>query len=431
MLKERQVNGDACLCYIIGESEALQSFHLGMLTTNPQLPALPIHCQYVDGVETLILPLHEMTPAKALIETQRGPDLAQLLMMLGKSIQKLMAYQLSPENMVFDERYVYLSTDNQTVYLPYLPLKSSYNEPKTALSELLLKWMDTGMNHQRAFTHPLFIQLLLKLRQENSSFRALVDVLTTAETQSTGQNYTTLNEPSGSLDAHRPAPVFKDGAKKADKASLKPQLLMKPQWTLNAKKLISYSPIILALIISAAAAVFAPMSPSSKLGIAMVFVASGVYATQKLTIHMKKEALSPKQQNVIQAPPIEPLIKEPVLPTSFNAVPAVSEETILLNASLAKAVLMVREANGPRYFKMQKDVVTIGRNPSVCDLVLDETGIGRMHAEIHHNQGQYYIKDNQSLNGTFVNGKRITSNQYFQLSTGDLIQVAHKEVVFS
>ena len=217
MLIERQINGDTCLCYVIGETESLQSFHLGMLTTNPQLPALPIHCQYVDGVEALILPLHEMVPVKALIESQRGPGLAQLLMMLGKSIQSLMAFQLNPENIVFDERYIYIDASYKTIYLPYMPLKAEFNEPKVALSELMLKWMDAGMNTQSAFTHPLFMQLLLKLRQESCSFRTLVEVMTNAEVQPSEVNHHSFTTQTATSDAPNPVISLKANQKSAAK----------------------------------------------------------------------------------------------------------------------------------------------------------------------------------------------------------------------
>lgn len=447
MLTERQINGGNCLTYVIGETEALQSFHLGMLTTNRQLPALPVQCQYVDGVETLIMPLHDMIPVKGIIESQRGPDLAHLLMLLGKSIESLMAYQLKPENIYLDERCIYMDPSFKTIYLPYIPLKRDVNEPKTALSDLLLKWMDAGMNTQGAFTHPLFIQLLLKLRQEHCSFRMLVDVLTKSE----DQPYAIYSKQNPACsEAHepvKPAMSLKD-MKKLDKtkpSARKSHLNM--QLIIQNKKLLGYSPIGLAIAASGIMTLIAPMSPSSKLGVAMILVASSVYISQKLMLYLSKNALAPKKASEVEKARIEPTTlvgNEKGIPSPFslynqpstmdikvNPHLSASEETVLLSASQAKAVLMVRDSEGPRYFKMQKDQVTIGRNPSVCDLVLDETGIGRMHAEIHHNQGQYYIKDNQSLNGTFVNGKRITSNQYFQLNTGDLIQIAHKEVVFS
>jgi len=48
----------------------------------------------------------------------------------------------------------------------------------------------------------------------------------------------------------------------------------------------------------------------------------------------------------------------------------------------------------------------IGRNPG-SDIVIDNLGVSDKHASIVEKDGQYAIKDLDSTNGTFVNGKRI------------------------
>ncbi len=463
MLTEKQINGDNCLIYAISETEAIQTFHLGMLTTNRQLPAVPLSCQYVDGRESLIMPLHQLIPVKSLLENLKGPRLEQLLQMLGSSIQTLMAYQLKPENIILDERYIYMDSYYSMLYLVYVPLKESCNEPKTALSNLLLNWMDSYMNGQGALAHPLFIQLLLKLRQESCSFRTLIDLLVKNDWQ---QVEPVAIETPNSIDSsyHQPQPQmvspFTQNNKVVAPEKAPPKEKTKPKLNLELKGLPPWywAPVFVGVILSAGVGILAPMSPSSKLGVCMVVMAISVYIVQKLkekfggSIVVEKE--SKKQHRPVKSKAArkndvsealrqsaesaadeetfrEPMPKPTSMPFSAPAWETGSEETVLLNEQVAKAVLMVRMDEGPRYYSIQKDVVTIGRNPSVCDLVMDETGIGRMHAEVHHNQGLYYIKDNQSLNGTYVNGKRITSNQYFQLKSGDLIKIAHREVVFS
>lgn len=461
MLTEKQINGDNCLVYAISETETIQTFHLGMLTTNRQLPAVPLNCQYVDGRESLIMPLHQLIPVKSLLENLKGPKLEQVLQMLGNSIQTLMAYQLKPENIVFDERYIYTDSNYATVYLVYVPLKENYNEPKTALSNLLLNWMDLYMNGQGALAHPLFIQLLLKLRQESCSFRTLVDLLVKNDWQQVEP--TIVERPNTNMPSYQPPQTVSPFAEKMKAPAAEKEVKVvkaakhKTQFNLKLKgvPMWLWAPIGAGLLLSAAVGIIAPISPSSKLGACMVIMAVSAYIAQKLkekfghSLAVEKGTKKPQKASKNDETPKtevsealrETAIKEAYYRESMPKVESVpfkapawetgSEETVLLSEQAAKAVLMVRMDEGPCYYSIQKDVVTIGRNPSVCDLVMDETGIGRMHAEVHHNQGIYYIKDNQSLNGTYVNGKRITSNQYFQLKSGDLIKIAHREVVFS
>lgn len=58
-------------------------------------------------------------------------------------------------------------------------------------------------------------------------------------------------------------------------------------------------------------------------------------------------------------------------------------------------------------FITEKKRVTIGRTPD-NDIVLDNRGVSRCHAQIEFNGDQAILIDNESLNGTFVNSRRIS-----------------------
>lgn len=62
----------------------------------------------------------------------------------------------------------------------------------------------------------------------------------------------------------------------------------------------------------------------------------------------------------------------------------------------------------------------IGR-ASLCDLVLVSPGISRVHAKIKFLDGNYYLVDAGSLDGTFVNGQKIVQPHSLQVS--DRIQI--------
>jgi pSer/pThr/pTyr-binding forkhead associated (FHA) protein len=55
----------------------------------------------------------------------------------------------------------------------------------------------------------------------------------------------------------------------------------------------------------------------------------------------------------------------------------------------------------------EKKRMTIGRT-SENDIVLENRGVSRRHAQIEFNDSAAVIIDNESLNGTFVNNRRIT-----------------------
>lgn len=80
-----------------------------------------------------------------------------------------------------------------------------------------------------------------------------------------------------------------------------------------------------------------------------------------------------------------------------------------------------------RLFKIDRDVMIIGRNPD-CDLVLEPKSVSRRHAAIVHRSGDYLLKDIGSTRGTYVNGLRLT--QPVVLKNGCIIQVGEIQLTF-
>ncbi|MEM9656981.1 MAG: SpoIIE family protein phosphatase [Planctomycetota bacterium] len=59
-----------------------------------------------------------------------------------------------------------------------------------------------------------------------------------------------------------------------------------------------------------------------------------------------------------------------------------------------------------KQFRLDKGEAVIGRSPD-CDVVLDVAAISRRHAVLLCDGGAYYVRDNGSRNGTFVNGMKV------------------------
>ena len=54
-----------------------------------------------------------------------------------------------------------------------------------------------------------------------------------------------------------------------------------------------------------------------------------------------------------------------------------------------------------------KNIVVLGRDKNVCDIVIDNPTISRKHATIVKKKGAYIISDEGSTNGVFINGRKI------------------------
>ncbi|AZZ94989.1 EAL domain-containing protein [Hahella sp. KA22] len=66
----------------------------------------------------------------------------------------------------------------------------------------------------------------------------------------------------------------------------------------------------------------------------------------------------------------------------------------------------------------------VGRSDNVS-FTIDATDVSRQHAEFHQEEGQLFVRDLSSTNGTFVNHCRI--NQVTPVCSGDVIHFAHIE----
>jgi hypothetical protein len=82
--------------------------------------------------------------------------------------------------------------------------------------------------------------------------------------------------------------------------------------------------------------------------------------------------------------------------------------------------------NGLTIFPLSEPVINIGRDPA-SHLLLEDTRISRLHAQIRLIQGRFIIFDLDSKGGTFVNGVPVTSQV---LKPGDVIQLAGIPLVY-
>ena len=104
-------------------------------------------------------------------------------------------------------------------------------------------------------------------------------------------------------------------------------------------------------------------------------------------------------------------------------------EEVPLDDVVTRGATLVIRAGGGRAgetFPLQGDRSTIGRRPD-SDIFLDDVTVSRDHAIIVARGDEHYLDDCGSLNGTYVNRRRIESQR---LSDGDELQIGKYKLAF-
>ncbi len=77
-----------------------------------------------------------------------------------------------------------------------------------------------------------------------------------------------------------------------------------------------------------------------------------------------------------------------------------------------------RSARLPDLFSVSSKTLRVGRSPD-CEIVLPDECVSRFHAEVALIDGRWNLRDLGSLNGTWVNGRRLRGQ--IELRRGDVL----------
>jgi pSer/pThr/pTyr-binding forkhead associated (FHA) protein len=85
-----------------------------------------------------------------------------------------------------------------------------------------------------------------------------------------------------------------------------------------------------------------------------------------------------------------------------------------------------KQDGASKEFDIGERSITIGRSPD-ADIILLDDKVSRVHCGIRLWDGEFYIKDLKSKNGTFVNGRRV---EVAKLKASDVIKVGSYTFTF-
>lgn len=103
-----------------------------------------------------------------------------------------------------------------------------------------------------------------------------------------------------------------------------------------------------------------------------------------------------------------------------------ADDTPTVCAEEAKTAMLIQLSSG-KAFIIRSALTRIGRSEKRCDVVISENAyIGKCHAEIIEYKQEYYLRDLNSANGTFVDEAKLSPEEKIVLSNFMIFQL-HKE----
>ncbi|MGA9228148.1 MAG: FHA domain-containing protein, partial [Mesobacillus sp.] len=104
------------------------------------------------------------------------------------------------------------------------------------------------------------------------------------------------------------------------------------------------------------------------------------------------------------------------------------EGTTTLGHSVRRPFLVAVAKN--EKITIAKEYFKIGRDPLRADFATDNKVIGRVHAFVISSNGEYFLEDNHSTNGSYVNGIKVLPKEKIKIKHEDRIKLANEEFIF-
>ena len=143
------------------------------------------------------------------------------------------------------------------------------------------------------------------------------------------------------------------------------------------------------------------------------------------------------QQQIMQQQTMQQQIMQQVMQGSMDGTTVLSDDGISVQQIQQMQPVnyhfasLTRQVTGEK-IELGKPSFVLGKNPEQSDYaVADNTNISRVHAVITMRNGRYYVMDQNSTNGTFINGRIIKAGQETEILPGDCLMLANEEFIFN
>ena len=158
---------------------------------------------------------------------------------------------------------------------------------------------------------------------------------------------------------------------------------------------------------------------------------------ERAVVNVLKNKAVTMQQQIMQQQTMQQQIMQQVMQGSMDGTTVLSDDGISVQQIQQMQPVnyhfasLTRQVTGEK-IELGKPSFVLGKNLEKSDYaVADNTNISRVHAVITMRNGRYYVMDQNSTNGTFINGRIIKAGQETEILPGDCLMLANEEFIFN
>lgn len=414
-------------------AEPLSKYQIKMLECNQIAGILPVHGTTMNGICKLHYDITKMQRLSDVLRNKiDGKQAKKLLLDILNAILITEDYFLSFTRCFLHPDYVFLQSDNK-VGLVYLP----YKEKELTSVDTIHQFYQTLLVDYLTEDNDVFFLMLLKyVNKQDFSIAGLMEKLEDAVDKKEEQQQKVLFEP----DENNYVSQKEWSATKEDSFIDKEELEAKSEIKTAKKPLFDFSPkkekaesssevVELGFQVPRMESmpVAVPKQKEEKEKKGGLF-GGRLFAGKKASEETKPEK---KQVSFLKPSPKQ----EPQVEIKQNQKGHWSG-TVLLEEESTKTELLGMEQLPCLVHKGSKVELNtypfrIGNGKvSGMNYVIPNGAVSKNHASIQYSNGKYYIKDENSANHTYVNGKQIPPYTEIELSSGDVVRLANEEMIF-
>lgn len=441
------------------EEEEKDSYQLKMAQQNEIAGLLPFHCARKDGELQFYYEITAKQSVSSLYEKRLmgRTDILTLLGGIRDTMENLQKYLLNPLHLVFHPEYIYMDAERRNIFLCYVS-QEDQEASILSLAEFILKHLD----HEDRCAVVLGYSFYQKASEENFSlYKALRGLLLEMRNEEAGADMDAAQTQRAEQDfggwdlcgnrqteSHKVSSDSRKGYDPAYTERIEDEKQNTETYEVthkqrsgkarknNADKKIDWLFRIIhpAVLISGLflLAVLEIVCYAGGLGITE---AGGIFfLILSLELLLNKYLLNRgKKREKEQWLQEEEEERYRILKDEMYEMPREKErieQTQYLNIFPEKEALRlisVQAERGGTVFPdicLDSEVVCVGKLKGEVDVILDSPTVSRMHARLERRDGKFFVKDLNSRNGTFHNGRRLAPQEQCEITVGDRISFA-------